>query len=168
MGLIKTHKTKKVKKQHGRNMGTHGTGARKNKRGSGNKGGKGLAGSGKRADHHKTRIIKKYGNKYFGRMGITSIGSARDKSNKINLKDIIDKLNLISKKTNKGFEINLKGYKILGNTEIKEKLIISADDFSKKAKEIIEKSGGEVIFLKTKKKKQTKEKQIKTKNSKKK
>lgn len=151
MALKKTHKTKKTKKQNGRRMGTHGTGARKNKRGAGNKGGRGLAGSGKRADHHKTLIIKKYGNKYFGKRGVTSARSAKDKTNKINLKDIKDRLSNLAKKTAKGFEINLKGYKVLGNTELKEKLIISADDFSKNAKEMIEKAGGEAIALLKKK-----------------
>lgn len=152
MTLKKTKKTKKVKKQHGRNMGTHGTGARKNKRGAGNKGGRGLGGSGKRADHHKTLIIKKYGNKYFGRMGVTSARSAKDKTKKINLRDIQEKINTLGKKTAKGFEINLKEYKVLGNGKLKDKLIITADSFSQKAKKEIEKAGGEAIALKKLKK----------------
>ena len=55
---MRTKKTKKVKGQRGLGMGTHGSGARKNKRKSGNKGGCGMSGSGKRADHKKTLVQK--------------------------------------------------------------------------------------------------------------
>jgi len=64
---------------HGRKMGTHGGGARKKKKKSGSKGGVGMAGSGKRADQKKTLIIKKDGNKYFGKQGVTSRGTERNK-----------------------------------------------------------------------------------------
>ena len=56
--MIKTHKRKKVTRHHGKGMGTHGTGSRKNNRHSGMKGGKGMSGTGKRADHKKTLITK--------------------------------------------------------------------------------------------------------------
>ena len=64
---------------HGRNQGTHGRGARKKAKGSGHRGGIGMAGSGKRADHKKTLITKLYGNKYFGKQGLTSRKTERDK-----------------------------------------------------------------------------------------
>ena len=76
---MKTKKRKKSSRQQGKGMGTHGTGARKKKRDSGHKGGKGMSGSGKRADHKKTLITKKFGGKYFGKQGITSRGTKRDK-----------------------------------------------------------------------------------------
>ena len=56
-------------------MGTHGTGARKNKRHSGHHGGKGMAGTGKRADTKKPTIINLYGNDYFGKRGFSRSGT---------------------------------------------------------------------------------------------
>jgi large subunit ribosomal protein L15 len=136
----------------GRGMGTHGYGARKKHKKSGHKGGKGMSGSGKRADHKKTLITKLYGNKYFGKQGITSRGTKKDKSKKINLQQI--ELDLesyvkkgLAKKTGDQFEINLSSYKILaGSKEYipKNKLIIKAKSASKSAVEKIKKSGGEI------------------------
>ena len=92
---------------HGRKMGTHGWGARKKHKKSGHRGGTGMAGTGKRADQKKTLVNKLYGNKYFGKQGITSKKTQRDKRDRINLQDI--ELNLgsyikkgIAKKTDKG------------------------------------------------------------------
>ncbi len=146
--MIKTHKRKKSSRYHGRKMGTCGTGARKNKRDSGNKGGKGMAGSGKRADHKKTLITKKYGNSYFGKGGITRGNNKRDKRKRIDIQKIISNLESFGKKTPKGWEIELKEYKILGSKEIKEKLIIKAKSASKSAIEKIEKVGGKIIIPK--------------------
>jgi len=77
--MMKIKKRKKSSRMHGRKMGTHGTGARKNKRKSGNRGGRGLAGTGKRADQKKTLITKLYGHGYFGKQGITSKKTEKDK-----------------------------------------------------------------------------------------
>jgi len=68
---MKIKKRKKSLRMHGHGMGTHGGGARKKRKGSGHRGGKGMAGTGKRADHKKTLITKLYGNKYFGKQGVT-------------------------------------------------------------------------------------------------
>ncbi len=150
---MRTHKTKKSKKMHGRNMGTHGGGARKKRKGSGHRGGIGMSGSGKRADHKKTLITKLFGNDYFGRKGVTSRGSKRDKQKRINIEEIETKLDTfirkgIAKKKNSGFEIDLSGSKVLGKGEVKEKLIIKAKEASKSAIEKVKKSGGEIILTK--------------------
>tara|TARA_Y100000296_G_scaffold73400_1_gene90862 strand:+ start:847 stop:1416 length:570 start_codon:yes stop_codon:yes gene_type:complete len=159
---MKTKKRKKSSRMHGRAMGTHGYGARKKHKKSGHKGGKGMSGSGKRADHKKTLINKLHGGKYFGKQGITSKGTKRDKRNRINLQEI--ELNLktyikksIAKKTKDGFEINLNNYKILGKGEIKNKLIIKANEFSKSAKNKVEAKEGEIILTRSPKISQTKE-----------
>ncbi len=81
---MKVKKRKKVSRMRGRGMGTHGRGARKKGKGKGHKGGKGMAGSGKRADHKKTLITKLYGKRYFGKQGITSKRTKKKKENKIN------------------------------------------------------------------------------------
>jgi len=146
--MQKTHKRKKSSRMHGRKMGTHGTGARKNKRDTGNKGGKGMSGSGKRADHKKTLVTKLYGHGYFGKKGITSIGTKRDKRQRISLATIMDNLDSFGKKTAKGWEIDLRKAKILNSekVEIKEKLIISALSASKGAIEKVKKAGGDIIL----------------------
>ncbi len=171
MALKKTHKTKKSKKMRGKGMGTHGWGARKKHKKSGHRGGKGMSGSGKRADQKKTLINKLYGNDYFGKQGITSRGTKRDIRKRINLRTI--ELNIGSylkkgnaKKTTKGTEINLKAYKILSKTKkyiLKEKLIIIAKEASKSAIEIVKKAGGEIILPIKKEKKVVKKKEIKKK-----
>ena len=153
--MIKTHRKKKTGKYRGKRAGTYGRGARKKAKGSGHRGGKGMSGTGKRADQKKTLVLKLYGNNYFGKQGVTSRRTQRDKSDRINLRDI--ELNLdsyiksgIAKKTSKGFEINLESYKILGEGEAKNKLLIKAMNFSKSAEEKIKKSGGEIVSPKKK------------------
>src|SRR3989338_8196367 len=121
--MIRTHKRKKVSRMHGRNMGTHGGGARKKRQGKGHRGGKGMAGTGKRADQKKTLVIKLYGNNYFGKQGITSRGTKRDKRDRINVWGIQNKY--------KSGEVNLLTYKILGKGEVKDKFIITAKEASK-------------------------------------
>ncbi len=140
---MKLKKTKKSKKLRGTT--THGWGARKKHKGSGHRGGYGLAGTGKRADQKKTLINKLYGKKYFGKKGITSKRIAKRKSKVINLKNLISKF---PKKT----EIMLKDYKILGDGEITKAINITAKAFTKSAKDKIEKAGGKAIVLVIKKK----------------
>ncbi|MEK6925690.1 MAG: uL15 family ribosomal protein [Nanoarchaeota archaeon] len=142
---MKTKKRKKSSRMHGRKMGTHGHGARKKKKGSGHRGGKGMAGTGKRADHKKTLITKLYGHGYFGKQGITSKGTKRDKRNRINLLSIQNNLEKYGKKNGDKWEINLPHYKVLGDGEVKHKLIIKAKEASKSAIEKIKKAGGDFI-----------------------
>lgn len=156
MPLKKTHKRKKSSRMHGRKMGTHGWGSRKQHRSSGNKGGKGMSGTGKRADHKKTLITKLYGNKYFGKQGITSKKTARDKRNRINLRDIESNPEKYGKKTAKGWEINLEEYKILGEGTVRNKLIIKALEASQSAIEKVKRAGGEIIISGEKEKKEGK------------
>jgi len=131
----KTKKTKKSKKQRGNT--TYGHGSRKKWKGSGHRGGVGMAGTGKRADQKKSLVIKLYGNKYFGKRGITSKSTKRKKILTINIREIVERF--------KGSEINLKDYKILGDGEIDKKIIVKAKAFTKSAKEKIEKAGGKII-----------------------
>jgi len=154
--MIKTHTKKKTGKYRGKKMGTYGHGARKMARKSGQRGGSGMAGTGKRADQKKSLMIKLYGNNYFGKKGVTSLGTAKDKSDRINLQDIEANLsNLekagIAKKTARGIELNLESYKILGSGVLKNKFIIKAKSFSKQAEEKIKAAGGEAVVVGTKK-----------------
>jgi len=143
---MKTHKRKKSKSMRGRGRGTHGWGERKKHKKSGHKGGKGMSGSGKRADQKKTLVIKLYGNKYFGKQGITSKKTQKDKRKRINLQTIEKNLGKYGKKSGDKWEIDLSSYKILGTGEVKNKLIIKANDSSKSAIEKIRKKGGDIIL----------------------
>ena len=149
MPTIKTKKTKKSKKMRGKGMGTHGGGARKKRKKSGHRGGVGMAGSGKRGDQKKTLITKLYGHKYFGKRGITSASTKRDKRKRINLFDIELNLERYGKKSGDKWEITLKDYKILSgpkNYLLKNKLIIKAKEASQSAIEQVKKLGGEIII----------------------
>ena len=143
---MKVKKRKKVSRMRGRGMGTHGRGARKKGKGKGHKGGKGMAGSGKRADHKKTLITKLYGKRYFGKQGITSKRTKKKKENKINLEQIELNLEKYGKKEGECWIIELNGYKILGKGEVKNKLKIFAKSASESAIKKVKKAGGEIIL----------------------
>ena len=159
MSLKKTHKRKKKIRMRG--TSTHGGGARKKRKKSGHKGGVGMAGSGKRADHKKTLVTKLYGHSYFGKQGITSKKTKKDKRKRININDI--ELDIeryvkrgLAKKTKYGWEVNLKNYKILGEGEVKSKLFIKAEDASASAVEKIKRAGGQIVLATSSSKSQTK------------
>ena len=128
---------------------THGGGAKKKRRGSGHRGGFGMAGSGKRADQKKPTILKLYGNTYFGKTGFVRPPKVVTKIKAINLLDIEEKLNdyvnknLITKEKDT-YVLNLKklGYnKLLGTGKIINKYKIIGK-VSKKARTKIEELGG--------------------------
>ena len=137
---------------------TYGHGARKKWKGSGHHGGCGMAGTGKRADHKKSLVIKLYGNNYFGKQGITSRKTERNKSKQINLGDIQNNLDSLMKKHGKNNVLELKKYKILGEGELKTAIKIKAMAFSENAKEKIEKAGGEALLVEIVHKREPKEK----------
>ena len=155
MKLKKRKKTSRI-----RGSRTFGYGARKKHQGSGHKGGKGMAGTGKRADHKKSLILVKF-DKYFGKQGFTSKRAERKKGQVMNIEQILKNKSSIIKKYTKDGVIVLKDYKILGSGEVKEgdfsEMKISAKKFSESAKEKIEKAGGKII-LKTEEKHKNKEK----------
>ncbi len=132
---MKLKKRKKSSRDRGRR--TCGFSAKLHK-GSGSRGGKGMAGTGKRADQKKTLIIKLYGNKYFGKQGVTSRKTEKKKLKIINLFEI-------GKKFKPG-EIDLSRYKILGEGELKGKFIIKARAASQSALDKVKEAGGEVII----------------------
>lgn len=127
-----------------------GWGSRKKHRSSGSRGGFGMAGTGKKAGQKRT-LVKRHMVGYFGKHGFHSIHQEEnDKIKVINL----DRINLkladfekegIAKKTSEGIALNLEGYKVLGEGELNQKLIISAKSFSEKAKEKIAAKGGKAL-----------------------
>lgn len=146
---MKVKKRKKNTRMRGGS--THGWGARKKHKKSGHRGGSGLSGTGKRGDQKKTLVQKLYGGKYFGKRGITSRRTKKDKTKRINLRDIESGIenfmkNKIAVKKGDSHEINLRDYKILGEGNLKTKLLIRAKSASKQAVEKAKKAGGEIIL----------------------
>ena len=137
-------KKKRSKRSRLRGRRTCGYGARKKHKGKGSKGGKGMAGTGKRADQKKTLITKLYGNKYFGKQGITSKRTERDKRKRISLGTIELNLEKYGEKTENGFKIDLSDYKILGKRKLKNRLFIKAKEASESAIKRVKEKGGEI------------------------
>ena len=131
------NKRKKNSRQKG--SYTYGWGSKKKHRKAGNRGGRGMSGTGKRSDHKKTMILKKYGHEYFGKFGFRRPQHTKIKIKTINLCDL-EKL----KETN--IDLTNLGYdKLLGKGEITKKITVTINSCSKNAKEKIEKIGGQII-----------------------
>lgn len=124
-------KRKKVTRMKGSH--THGRGFKKKARGSGHRGGVGMAGTGKRADQKKTLILN-LKEKYFGKTKKRR-AKPKIKLKTINLRDIPNKK-----------EINLKGCKILAQGEAPKKIIINASKASSSAIDKVKKAGGKIIL----------------------
>ena len=147
---MKIKKRKKSTRYRGTH--THGTGFKKKARGSGHRGGKGMAGSGKRGDQKKTLILNLYGNDYFGKDKALR-RKPSIKLNSINIQQILDNLETMLKlkqATISGDKIHLdlKGYKILSSSpeKIEKKLIITASAASKSAIDKVKKAAGDIIL----------------------
>jgi large subunit ribosomal protein L15 len=145
--MIGTKKRKKSTRARGSH--THSRGFKKKARGKGHRGGIGKAGSGKRADHKKTKFVKGKSNKYFGKR-ITK-GSKRVEIKTINLRRIIENPLSFGSEKNGVYNIEFNESKLVGNLEVPIKLEIKVQFASKAAKECVERGGGKVILLKEKK-----------------
>ena len=127
---------------------THGWGSKKKHRGSGNRGGKGNAGTGKRADQNKPSI---WHEQYFGKHGFTHKGAIHHKTVNVEyLNENIEKLvkSNEAKLQNGAFAVNIAdlGFdKLLGKGRVTKKLVITADYASSRAVEAVKGAGGEVI-----------------------
>ena len=120
----------------------------------GNRGGFGMAGTGKRADQKKPTIINEYGlQNYFGKHGF-NLHPVRKKIKAINISLIDNNLDsLVNKKLVKKekdvYEMNLAdiGYdKLLASGKINKKFKITARLSSANAIQKIEEAGGQVIL----------------------
>ena len=111
-----------------------------------------MAGTGKKAGQKRTLVLRHMPG-YFGKHGFHSIYQEENDGLKIiNLERINLKLKQfekegVAKTTPEGIALNLEGYKVLGNGEISQKLIISAKSFSAKAKEKIAAKGGKALEI---------------------
>jgi large subunit ribosomal protein L15 len=139
---MKVHKRPKNSRIRGAR--TCGWGFRQKHKGHGNKGGWGMAGSGKRGDHKKQKVLESDTRKkkrYFGKQGLTSRGTAKDRRKAVNLYDV--RQNMFSKE---GCKIDLSKYKVLGTGD-GFKAEILAKNASKLAVEKMEKAGGKIVLV---------------------
>ncbi|ADP77673.1 LSU ribosomal protein L15P [Methanothermus fervidus DSM 2088] len=127
---------------------TVGGGSAKKRRGAGNRGGRGMAGSHK----HLWTWIVKYKPDHFGKRGFKRPKAVTREVKSINLKEIDEKLDELLEKNlaeekNGMIYIDLEklGYdKLLGAGQISRPISVKSPEISKKAKEKIIEAGGEI------------------------
>lgn len=145
------HKRKKVQKQRGNK--THGYGSMKKHRGAGHRGGRGMAGTGKRADTKKQSIL--HDKKYFGKHGFkTRKAKIKRLLKRVNVSQLQEQLKKLVTKEGSIFKVNITGKrdkftKILSKGEIKDKweITLFKGQISKRAQEKVEKAGGKIILI---------------------
>ncbi len=131
------NKRKKNSRQKGSH--TYGWGSKKKHRKAGNRGGRGMSGTGKRSDHKKTMILKKYGHDYFGKFGFRRPQHLKREIKIINIGDLEKYKESSIDLANMGFT------KLLGKGNLTKKITVMISSYSKNAKEKIEKIGGQII-----------------------
>ncbi len=160
-----THKRKKMEKYRGSK--THGCGSMKKRRGAGSRGGRGMAGTGKRADTKKPSISDNYST-YFGKHGFHKKNARIVKSVNISyFQQKIDKLASQSLITEKGgvytVDLSKLGFdKLLGAGNLSKKINFTAKYASPSAVEKVKKAGGSVKLPEQPKEKSAVEKETKT------
>ena len=161
------------KSQTMRGSNSHGWGHKKKHRGSGHRGGFGLAGTGARGDVKKSALLSdskslkmiigaqkgvkvskiKLGKDYFGKRGFTSIYKKKQKTMSLSyietqFESLVENGAIVE--TEGKLIFDAKGYgitKILGTTHLTRKLTVIVDEISKSAKLKIEEAGGNVEGL---------------------
>jgi len=146
---MSVNKRKKNSRQRGSK--THGWGAMKKHRGAGNRGGRGMAGTGKRSDSKKPSIWNK---RYFGKRGFKSKkqGAKIKSFNLLDIEDNLDSLlkNKIIVKENDFYNIDAQklGFnKLLSSGKVMNKLKIKVVFASKNAINKVKAAGGEVSLV---------------------
>ncbi len=141
---------KRKKKSRQRGGWTHGWGSKKKHRGAGNRGGRGMAGTGKRADTRKPSIWKE---RYFGKKGFVKKGAVKEVRplNIVYLEENFNRLlkDKIISKEGDAYVVDISRLdhnKLLGNGKVTRKYKIKTEYASKSIVEEIKKMGGEVIL----------------------
>ncbi|VVC03665.1 50S ribosomal protein L15 [Candidatus Bilamarchaeum dharawalense] len=123
---------------------THGRGNVKNRRGSGNRGGRGMGGACK----HKNSWIVKNAPGYFGKTGFVNV--TRKGVDTVNLYEINQKalLNKLEKKDGK-YHFDFKG-KVLATGDVTVPLSIKALCWSKNVEKKLSEAGGQIVKIEAK------------------
>ncbi|MUV89046.1 50S ribosomal protein L15 [Halapricum sp. CBA1109] len=140
--------TNKKKRQRGSR--THGGGTHKNRRGAGNRGGRGAAGRDKHEQHNYEPL---------GKSGFTRPEKMQDTVETIDVRDLDEDAPLLAadglaEETDGGYRIDARdvvdttaetdAVKVLGSGQVRNELTVVADGFSDSAEEKIEAAGGSV------------------------
>lgn len=139
--MNKSMNKKRKRSSRFRGSHTHGRGFKKKARGSGHRGGVGMAGTGKRADQKKTLILN-LPYEYFGKEGL------KPKKRRYEIINVGDLERISERKKSKS--LDLSKYKILAEGEINTGLNIKAYSASQSAVKKIEKAGGKIELRKKK------------------
>jgi len=142
---------KKVRKLRGSH--THGWGCKKKHRGGGSKGGKGMAGTGKRKNTKWTWTIK-YAPDHLGKRGFHRPKAVQYIPKVINLSDIDENFELFKdmgviyeEEGKLIFDATQLGVdKVLGTGKLTRAIVVRAHYVTPKAEEKIKEAGGEVIL----------------------
>ena len=132
---------------------TCGGGTHKNRRGAGNRGGRGHAGANK---HHFIKALKEGYRKGYIHKGFSRPQSLIKKQNNININELNELIEYLFEMNTEYIEkkddvyiINLNSIninKVLGSGMISKKIDITCSNFSKRAIEKIEQAGGKCII----------------------
>lgn len=161
MRIKKRRKSRRFRGSH-----THGRGFKKKARGSGHRGGVGMAGTGKRGDQRKSMILKNtFEEKYFGKRQ-TRLWFGKPKLETFNLTNI-SLSSLLSKKIAKEsagkYEISIPKHKVVGELTKDVKLVIHANSASEGAIASVKKHGGDIVLSAVKKEVKVSEKKVEVK-----
>ena len=139
---------KRKKSVRMRGKRSHGYGGKKKHRGAGSRGGRCMAGTGKRAAQKKPTILKIYGSSYFGKRGFKRPQKVIKEKKSINLSYFEE--NAFKFKEENGFIIidaDKLGYdKVLGGGRLTKKFKITCKEFSKSAIQKVNECGGEAVI----------------------
>ena len=140
------------KKRRQRGSRTHGGGTHKNRRGAGNRGGRGNAGRSKHQMHGQPPL---------GKHGFTRPPDLRTDVREIDVREIDEQAALwaaegVAEETDYGYRIDARevvedGHdadvvKVLGTGQVRNQLEVTADAFSERAAELIESEGGDAVL----------------------
>ena len=165
-------KQKKSKSHKMRGTNSHGWGHKKKHRGSGHRGGFGLAGTGARGDSQKAGLMSgsakflrkvaaskgikvsdvKYGKSYFGKDGFKSLNNKKKEVLSIsyiehNFDKLVEMGVIVKEKSDFVLDTTILNYdKILGKGKFSKKITIVCHEISQSAKQAIEAAGGKVVL----------------------
>ena len=140
------------KKRRQRGSRTHGGGTHKNRRGAGNRGGRGNAGRDKHEFH---------GQEPLGKHGFTRPEKVQEEVLTVDVRELDEDLALyaadgIAEETDDGYRLDARDVvedgheadvvKVLGGGQVHASLEVIADDFSESARELLEGAGGNAVL----------------------
>lgn len=133
---------KRSKNSRHRGSHTHGWGSKKKHRGSGNRGGAGNAGSGKRAQSNKP---SNWSYRYFGKFERVSLRPEQPAINVGDLPSLVKRHNIALAGGSYAVDLGSLGiYRLIGKGSVRQAFVVTVRHASEQAQEKIVKAGGSV------------------------